>query len=483
MREIDCEKLRISKYNVRKELGNIDELAASITQVGILEPLIVKSSAPNIFEIIIGQRRFFAARKAGLKKVPCIVKEMSAEEAILASLIENVQRGDITEEEVVRAFLTLRERSKTNWTQKKFSKRIGKSQSWLSGILTAYQTLIKLKTLGIVKGMKSYPSKEDKEKGVVQVEHLKEIEYALRSKNVRNTLSEREIENKRVELAQAILDLPIEKAKQVISNFKIKPEKPVTQIKVETFGGSTKRREPPRINTKASEQFTRAQSMSDPFVNDFKKYLLTLEDEAKHSLTKIPVYVKEVIPRFDPELYRKIGLLTDDLDQLVLDAVSQKIPYFESLKTAIVKEEKIPEFKEYIHDTLENWLQKTITLKNCSRAEPGIATGKSYCCGLPLEYIKDDFHLICPNCKKTQEFKCPICEGGLTFKPPTTLVCETCTYRLKFRRKIHPEITLEYACYCALNNIKDPRLRGKRLVIFKKQPDNTKKILKVAASW
>ena len=105
MLEIELENLLISKYNVRRELGDIDELVDSIKQVGILEPLIIRPSSPNIFEIIIGQRRYHAAKKVGLRKVPCIIRKMSDEEAIVASLIENVQRGDITEEELVRGFL------------------------------------------------------------------------------------------------------------------------------------------------------------------------------------------------------------------------------------------------------------------------------------------------------------------------------------------------------------------------------------------
>lgn len=485
MPEIELENLLISKYNVRRELGDIDELVDSIKQVGILEPLIVRPASPHNFEIIIGQRRYHAARKAGLRKVPCIIRKMSDEEALVASLIENVQRGDITEEEIAKAFLTLRERSYKKWSQKEFSKRIGKSQPWISGILTAYQSLIKLQALGIARGMKSYPKKEDKEKGIVPVEHLKEIEYALRSKNVRNALSEKGIEKKRVELAKAILDLPIEEARPIIRTFKIYPRKHVKEIKEESLRGTAERRQQLvlRTKTKASEQFRNAKSTYDPFVKNFKEHLKMLEDEAKIIPTKIPPYAKEVIPRFDPKLYRKINLLTDDLDKLVLEAMSQQTPYTECVKTAVVREEKILKFKNYVHSALETWLQKTIRFKNCSRAKPGITSEKCYYCGSTLEYSQDTFHLICSNCKRTQEFKCPICEGGMTFKPPITLVCETCSYRLKFRRTLPPEITLNYACYCAQQNIKDPRLRGRSLVIFQKQPNSTEKIAHVITSW
>jgi len=239
MSEIELEKLFVGKCNVRKDIGDIDELVESIRQVGVLEPLIVRPAPAGRYEVIVGNRRYNAAKIAGLSKVPCIVKEMSDEEAMATSLIENVQRGDITEEEIARAYSTLHNMNPKRWTQEAFARRIGKSQQWVSGIIIAYQTLVKLEAMGLAKSMKSYPKKEEREAGIVPVEHLKEIEYAVKSEEVKKLLSEKEIEEKRVELAKEVLELPMDEAKQVIDRFKMYPEKPMEEIKEEALARKT----------------------------------------------------------------------------------------------------------------------------------------------------------------------------------------------------------------------------------------------------
>jgi ParB family chromosome partitioning protein len=238
MSEIDLEKLFLGKCNVRRDLGDISELVESIRQVGVLEPLIVRS-VEGRYEVIVGNRRYNAAKRAGLRTVPCIIKEMDDDAALIASLTENIQRGDISEEEIARAYTVLHEANPKRWIQEAFAKRIGKSQSWLSHILVAYESLIKLEALGVAKGMKAYPKKEERETGIVPVEHLKEIEYAMRSEEVRKLLSEKEIEEKRVELAKEVLELPIDDAKRVIDRLKMYPEKPVKEIKEEAMARKT----------------------------------------------------------------------------------------------------------------------------------------------------------------------------------------------------------------------------------------------------
>src|SRR5438093_7463530 len=101
--QIPIEKLKPSKFNVRKSAGDIAELTASIRAVGVLEPILIRP-AGNLFEVVVGSRRLAASRKAGLKSIIAIIKQMTDDQALLESLSENIQRGDITEEEVVAAF-------------------------------------------------------------------------------------------------------------------------------------------------------------------------------------------------------------------------------------------------------------------------------------------------------------------------------------------------------------------------------------------
>ena len=81
----------------------IDELAASISQYGVIQPLLVQWK-DNYYEIIAGERRWRAAMKAGLKEIPVIVKEYSNKEAVEISLIENIQREDLNPIEEARIF-------------------------------------------------------------------------------------------------------------------------------------------------------------------------------------------------------------------------------------------------------------------------------------------------------------------------------------------------------------------------------------------
>jgi len=249
--EIEIGKLFIGKCNVRKDVGDISELTESIKQVGVLEPLIVRPTRTSRYEIVVGNRRYRAAETIGLKKVPCIVKEMSDDEAIIASLTENIQRGDLAEEEIAETFLSLHELSPKRWTQEVFARHVGKSQQWVSTLLTAYQSLVKLKPSGVIKSMKAYPREEERKEGVAPVKHLTDIEFALRSEEVRSALPERRLEEKRVELAKAVIELPQEDAKRVIDRFKMYPEKPVEEVKEEALarkaGVSLETYLPPRI--------------------------------------------------------------------------------------------------------------------------------------------------------------------------------------------------------------------------------------------
>jgi ParB/RepB/Spo0J family partition protein len=90
--------LDYSGRNPRQEVGDLQELADSIKEYGILEPIVVRPKADR-FEIVAGERRFKAGLIAGLKEVPSIVKNLSDMQADEIRLIENVQRQDLTDSE------------------------------------------------------------------------------------------------------------------------------------------------------------------------------------------------------------------------------------------------------------------------------------------------------------------------------------------------------------------------------------------------
>ncbi len=252
--QIPIARLRISKFNARRSVGDISELAASIRAVGVLEPILVRPAGKQ-FEVIIGSRRFAASKKVGLKSVPSIVKKLTDDQALVESLSENVQRGDLSEEEIVRAYEILRKFDPKRWTQEAFAKRVGKSQQWISGLLSAYQLLVKLEKVGVAKGMTAHPREEEKERGIAPIEHLRRIEEGVRTMVRTGALSEREAERKRVELAKGTLDLPQEDLARVIDRVKMYPEKPVERVKEEALGGvAVKTYLPPNIARQIEEK-------------------------------------------------------------------------------------------------------------------------------------------------------------------------------------------------------------------------------------
>ena len=112
--------------------SKLQELAESIKEKGILEPLIVRRTEQG-YELIVGERRWRAAQKAGLKEVPVLVKETERREALEISLIENMQREDLNPIEEAEAFKHLIE--EFNISQEDLSKRIGKDRTTVTNIL------------------------------------------------------------------------------------------------------------------------------------------------------------------------------------------------------------------------------------------------------------------------------------------------------------------------------------------------------------
>jgi len=110
----------------------IDELAASITSHGIIQPILLKRSG-NGYEIAAGERRWRAARKAGLKQVPGIIRELSDEQLMMVALIENIQREDLNPIEEAEAFHRMCGEFKL--TQENISKSVGKSRPYITNSL------------------------------------------------------------------------------------------------------------------------------------------------------------------------------------------------------------------------------------------------------------------------------------------------------------------------------------------------------------
>jgi len=122
---VPIEQLTESKLNPRRKFVAIEELAETICQHGILEPLLVRPDAQG-YEVVLGARRYRAALKAGCKELPAIVREMTDNEARHAQLIENLQREGLDPLEEARAYYSLLE---GGFTEEQIGERIGKHYS------------------------------------------------------------------------------------------------------------------------------------------------------------------------------------------------------------------------------------------------------------------------------------------------------------------------------------------------------------------
>ena len=108
----------------------IQELADSIREHGMIQPIIVRSAADSGFEIVAGERRWRAARRAELRVIPCIVREITDRENMLLALIENMHREDLNPIEEASAFCEMMNRY--GLTQAEVSKSVGRSRPYIA---------------------------------------------------------------------------------------------------------------------------------------------------------------------------------------------------------------------------------------------------------------------------------------------------------------------------------------------------------------
>lgn len=132
--QIDVDLIDPSPYQPRLRFREeaLDELARSIAKSGIIQPLVVRSAGTR-FQLIAGERRWRAAQRAGLGRVPAVVREVSEEEALELTLVENIQREDLNPMEQARAFQRLVEEFRL--TQEDVAERTGKDRATVANAI------------------------------------------------------------------------------------------------------------------------------------------------------------------------------------------------------------------------------------------------------------------------------------------------------------------------------------------------------------
>ncbi|MFC5079114.1 putative chromosome-partitioning protein ParB [Vibrio thalassae] len=145
--ELSINSLRPGIYQPRKDMAPeaLEELAASIQSQGIIQPIVVRRVGHDQFEIIAGERRWRAARQAGLKMVPCLIKNVQDRAAVAMALIENIQREDLNAIEEAQALERLQDEFEL--THQQVADVIGKSRTAVSNLLRLNQLESSVKKL------------------------------------------------------------------------------------------------------------------------------------------------------------------------------------------------------------------------------------------------------------------------------------------------------------------------------------------------
>jgi ParB family chromosome partitioning protein len=144
---IEVERITPNQYQPRNVFRDeaMQDLAASIKEKGVLQPVIVSRAGDGTFRLIAGERRWRAAFIAGLKKIPALIKEASSRDAIEIALIENIQREELNPVETADAFQRLIK--EFGVTQEELSQRVGKDRATIANYLRILKLPDEIKSL------------------------------------------------------------------------------------------------------------------------------------------------------------------------------------------------------------------------------------------------------------------------------------------------------------------------------------------------
>lgn len=133
--EIELDKICINPYQPRKVFDDkaIEELSESIKNFGVFTPILVRESLNGMYELIAGERRFRAAKMAGLTTIPAIIKNFDDGEMMEIAILENIQRENLSAIEEANGYAKLMDN--LQYTQEKLAQRVGKSREYITNIM------------------------------------------------------------------------------------------------------------------------------------------------------------------------------------------------------------------------------------------------------------------------------------------------------------------------------------------------------------
>lgn len=133
--EVELSKIEANPFQPRTKFDDeaLEELAASIREIGLIQPITLRKTGPDSFQIIAGERRFRAAQKAGLDAIPSYIRHAKDDAMLEMALVENIQREDLDAIEIALSYQRLIE--ELDFTQEDLSSRVGKKRSTIANYL------------------------------------------------------------------------------------------------------------------------------------------------------------------------------------------------------------------------------------------------------------------------------------------------------------------------------------------------------------
>lgn len=240
IQDIKVEEIKANKNQPRKKFDEekIQELANSIKEHGVLQPIIVRRKAGG-YELVAGERRWRAAKKAGIEKIQAIVKDLSDADVMEIALIENLQREDLNPLEEAEAYKKLIE--EFGMTQEELSKRVGKSRSQIANtvrLLNLDEEIKKLisdekLTAGHARALLAI---EDKKERLKLAKKISENNMSVRETEETVKIKTREKKkNKRGEINPVFIEITEKLQKSLGTRVKVKGTERRGRIEIEFY--------------------------------------------------------------------------------------------------------------------------------------------------------------------------------------------------------------------------------------------------------
>ncbi len=202
VKEIGLEKIKPGRFQPRSNFDDekLEELTNSIKNQGVLSPILVRELGLNEFEVIAGERRLRASKKAGLTAIPCLVDQKQDQDALVSALIENLQREDLNPVEEARGLDRLKR--EFGLTQDEVATSTGKARSTIANslrILSLPNTVLDMLSKGVIEkghakllaSMNPKEAEETAEKIVKNKLSIKDLSAITSKKSTSRTIKQK----------------------------------------------------------------------------------------------------------------------------------------------------------------------------------------------------------------------------------------------------------------------------------------------------